>query len=244
MKKILIIAVVAVFALNAAPSTSSGADMGYAGATADSGNIFSDGIIGSAYKYIFGKSSSNKKETANEKYLEMLKAKIVEIYAREGKTIIVRSFHEENMINQNARLLSFFVRIDAGEETLLSVLLVRKPDGLYYPRINMTWDGIGEYNNRTKKELAEKAASWGYNIGPAEDIPLGGLAYKKQPQPDKSDQTVQTTETPGAQPAQPQAPSAGRSVSETLAELKKMKDQGLITPDEYDAKKAEILRKM
>ncbi len=49
---------------------------------------------------------------------------------------------------------------------------------------------------------------------------------------------------PGASPAPPPAPSAADQLSATLESLASLRDRGLITPEEYDAKKHELLERM
>ena len=47
-----------------------------------------------------------------------------------------------------------------------------------------------------------------------------------------------------AQPPAPEARSAGEELSATLERLAGLRDKGLITPEEYEAKKAQILERM
>jgi hypothetical protein len=250
MKNVFIITVIAIFALSMAPSQSFAAGYGgvAAGGAAAGGDVILDGMIDSLFKAIFSKSPSKENKNKKEEYLAILKAEIVKKSARSGKNIIVHSFYEMKEINETGLLLTFFVSINGKENALISVLHIKKPDQLYYATIDISWNDLNEYNNCSRKSLAELLAKGGYNIGLAEDVPLGGMAYKKQPQPDKPAQAVQTTSTatatPNDQATQPTAVVPAKSPAERLAELNKMKDQGLITQDEYDVKKAEILKQM
>lgn len=56
-------------------------------------------------------------------------------------------------------------------------------------------------------------------------------------------QRMQLTQTGGGQPTQ-SAPSVPPSIPEQIAQLAQLRDQGILTPQEFDSKKAELLGRM
>ena len=151
-----------------------------------------------------------------------------------------------------------------GAPTLISVFFTSDTDNakkISYEGLFVIWDDLAEYKaNSSKKSLAaDYAKYYKTDLGPVdEEDPKKTASAESKPetpaqtaiapaptvpvQPQTPPTVATAPEPPTQKVVAPDAPA--KNPSEVLKELKKMKDDGLITPEEYDAKKKEILGKM
>jgi hypothetical protein len=178
MKKIALLAifmVLAVLTVGLAPSQSFAG--GYGGAAASgagaAGDAVLDGLIDAAFKSIFKKPP---KKEQNKLSLEQIKDAIEKQGAKDKRNVIVLSFHEVNVINENAYLVTFRSYVNR-DEMLVSLLFTKVSEDLYQAKLCVYWNDM-DYNSTTKKYLAGLLVKAGINIGEAENVPIGMIAFK------------------------------------------------------------------
>ena len=186
---------------------------------------------------------------------------VIERHKKEGRIISFGSLHEKVIVNKQAVVLTYNAKVN-GKETVISLGLIQKEDKIYHA-ITLLWDDLAEYKaNSSKKFLATCYAKYGkgLNVGPVDEedsvktataeskpetpAPTASAPAPTVPVQPQTPPTVATAPEPKAVEKAVAPDASAKNPSEVLKELKKMKDDGLITPEEYDAKKKEILSKM
>ena len=83
----------------------------------------------------------------------------------------------------------------------------------------------------------------GTAAGPASrpGLPDGCITASRQRWADQDQQAYAEQAPPSRQPAAPAAPAAGPDYATELAKLAQLRDQGVITAEDFEAKKKQIL---
>jgi hypothetical protein len=102
---------------------------------------------------------------------------------------------------------------------------------------------IADRQNVTSKHLAALQVGWGLNLvlGAAIVATLCGLRMSFGLIESRDTVTIGGGEPPSAASASPPQSTVTRTIAERLGELADLREKGLITEDEYDAKRATLL---
>lgn len=193
------------------------------------------------------------KGTKENSELKAIQDSFIQQETKMGNKISFGPLYERVGINSKAIVLTFNATVN-DKPAPISFLFILDDD---FATVNgcVIWDDLAEYKaNSSKKALASHYAKYfGVDLGPvdeedskktsevaAETKPLAETAaVPVQPQPATS-----SSETTAAVQSQTPPTAPAKNPSEVLKELKKMKDDGLITEEEFNAKKKQILDKM